>query len=228
MPECFLCFGNFPYQDINLVPAFEKNGYITFGSFNNAAKFTIEGIGMWSEVLRRVEDSKILIKSQWLDQVITKENILSEFEKNGIDRSRILLQGFLDNKNDHLEFYNNIDIALDTFPYNGTTTTCEALWMGVPVITLLGKKHAQRVSYSILKNIGHEELVAESEKEYIKIACDLATNQNSLRALKESISKDLKSSILCNPDRFTRQLEHIYLNVWDKYISGNDRSINSD
>jgi len=220
MPECFLCFGSFLNQDIDPVPAFERNGYITFGSFNNTAKLTREGIGVWSEILHRVANSVILIKAVWLDQEIAKENILMEFESNGVERHRVHLHGNIDQKIDHLGFYNKIDIALDTFPYNGTTTTCEALWMGVPVIALVGNKHVQRVSYSILKNIGHAELVAHSEKEYIDMACELASNRELIRELRNRLPDDLSKSILCNPDRFTRQLEQVYLDIWDKYIGG--------
>lgn len=220
MPECFLCFGDFPGQKIELVTAFERNGYVTFGSFNNTAKLTTEVITVWASILHRVQKSKILIKAFWLKDEIARENIYQEFERNGIERHRIQLLGIRKSKTDHLSLYNDIDIALDTFPYNGTTTTCEALWMGVPVITLLGKLHAQRVSYSILKNIGHEELVAQNEKEYIDIACDLAANQEFLRALRKRIPQDLSNSILCNPERFTRQLEQVYLNAWDKYSGG--------
>lgn len=219
MPECFLCFGGFPSQNIDLVPAFEKNGFITFGNFNNVGKLTKEGIGVWSQIMNHVNDSMIVFKNGWLGQEITRENILSEFERNGIDRERVRLQQYLDKKVDHLGFYNNIDIALDTFPYNGTTTTCEALWMGVPVVTLVGKKHAQRVSYSILKNIEYDELVAKNEKEYIDIACHLASSPEILKDIKNKIPDNLSQSILCNPGKFTKQLEQLYRGTWSKYVN---------
>src|SRR5690606_1049500 len=104
----------------------------------------------------------------------------------------------------------------DTFPYNGTTTTCEALWMGVPVVTLVGKAHAQRVSYSILKNIGVEETLAWSEAEYAEIAVGLAQDLASLSALRGRIPEALKGSILCDPARFTRQLEDLYRSMWNE------------
>ena len=125
----------------------------------------------------------------------------------------------MDSTVDHLDLYNNVDIALDTFPYNGTTTTCESLWMGVPVVTLAGKKHAQRVSYSILKNIGHSELAATNEEEYINIACQLASDPDLLRTIRSKIPNDLSNSILCNPERFTKQLEQIYTDIWNRYLA---------
>jgi len=218
MPESFLCFGNFSKQDIHPAPPIEKNGFITFGSFNHVGKLTEEAISVWSEILRRKPDSVILFKHWAVADETTRENILTEFEKNLIERGRIRFNNYLEKKTSHLEFYNNIDIALDTFPYNGTTTTCEALWMGVPVVTLVGKKHAQRVSFSILSNIGHAELAAKSEKEYIETACELASDPDRLRTLRSGMRSDLSKSILCNPEKFTMQLEDIYLNVWNRYL----------
>jgi len=218
MPESFLCAGGFSSRDVDPISAFEKNGYITFGSFNAVSKLNSEVIRTWSEIMHLVSNSVINLKGAGLETEVTRKNILSEFERNGIAQERVQFQAFLDKNADHLNHYNNIDIALDTFPYNGTTTTCEALWMSVPVVTLIGKKHVQRVSYSILKNIGHEELAAKSAKEYVDIASRLAANPDYLRTLRSKISIDFSSSILCNPEKFTGQLEGIYSSIWSKYL----------
>ncbi|MEE8428324.1 MAG: hypothetical protein V3S33_02320, partial [Gammaproteobacteria bacterium] len=113
-------------------------------------------------------------------------------------------------------------IALDTFPYNGTTTTCEALWMGVPVITLVGEAHVQRVSYSILTNIGKPELAAHTESEYIEKATRLATSDVELKEIRADIGEKLRSSILCDSLKFTRQLEAAYRDIWGRYIENSE------
>jgi len=218
LPECFLSFGSFQDQDIHKTSAFERNGYITFGSFNNIRKITQAAIRCWSDILNRVPDSRLVLKTNWLDSDFTRKNLGDEFRKYNISEDRIELLGHIVSKDSHLDYYNNIDIALDTFPYNGTTTTCEALWMGVPVVTLVGKMHAQRVSYSILKNTGLEELAAHDEREYVDLAAGLAHDLGRLGELRGEVPEKLRSSILCNPEKFTRQLEHAYREIWERYI----------
>ena len=112
---------------------------------------------------------------------------------------------------EHLNLYNSIDIALDTFPYHGTTTTCEALWMGVPVITLVGDVHAQRVSYSILKNLGLDELIGYTGDQYVQLASSVAHDRDRLNELRTEIPERLNSSILCDVDRFVGQFEQALL-----------------
>lgn len=214
MPESFLCFGGFPEQSINPVSPMIRKGHVTFGSFNNISKLTPKTICVWSKILKRVEKSRLVIKSGRADNVHIINNVQREFAKYDISEDRILLHGFKDNRNDHLDFYNEIDIALDTFPYSGTTTTCEALWMGVPVVTFVGNVHAQRVSYSILKNIGIEDTIAYSEEEYINIAVSLANNQAEYERLRQQIPVKIRKSILCDPCRFTIQLEQTYERAW--------------
>ncbi|MDH5766321.1 MAG: FkbM family methyltransferase [Gammaproteobacteria bacterium] len=223
LPDSFLCFGKFIDVQINENPPVERNGYITFGSFNNINKLTREVIKIWSDLLARVHESILIIKSGNADKQYIKINILSEFEKHGISSERIKLMSFYKSKKDHLASYNEIDIALDTFPYNGTTTTCEALWMGVPVVTLIGESHAQRVSYSILKNIGYEETLALSEQDYITKAVDLVKDINKLKTAKNNVSSLIRRSILCDAKKFTSNLEQAYIDMLrDKSLSRNN------
>ncbi|MFQ5469338.1 MAG: sulfotransferase domain-containing protein [Gammaproteobacteria bacterium] len=219
MPESFICFGEFNDREISSELAAKRNGYITFGSFNNVGKITPTAIRVWSEILNRVEGSRLIVKSGNVEQSQIQKNVINEFAKYGIHEDRLELRGYHVEKNNHLDYYNEVDIALDTFPYNGTTTTCEALWMGVPVLTLVGDVHAQRVSYSILKNIGIEEIIAYSEEQYIDIALQLANDIERLEKLHKLIPVQLKSSILCDPDRFTRQLETLYQDAWKEKMS---------
>ncbi len=165
-------------------------------------------------ILQQVPGSRLVIKARLAGEAVVQENIRREFARHGIEAQRVELRGFTESRESHLDSYREIDIALDTFPYNGTTTTCEALWMGVPVVTLVGRVHAQRVSYSILKNIGIEETVAETEAAYIEKAVSLARAPALLEALRARIPGALRASILCDPQRFTRQLENLYRQAW--------------
>ncbi len=219
LPECFLCFGCFEEQAINKTSPFEKNGYITFGSFNNLAKLSPSTLRAWAEILERVPDSRLLIKAKGGDDSRVRENIKAEFTRQGGMVERLTLVGRLDSRSAHLDYYNRIDIALDTFPYNGATTTCEALWMGVPVITYAGQAHAQRVSYSILQNIGITEIIATDADQYIDIAARLAADTSELQRLRAEIPGKLRRSILCRPERFIRQLEAAYAGVWEEYLN---------
>lgn len=230
MPESFLCFGSFADRPIDVIPAFERRGHITFAAFNHIRKLNPEIIRVWSEILKQVPDSILVLKGSRVSIEGVQNNIYKEFSRHGIDRERLDFRGFTGLKVTYLDFYNQVDMALDAYPYNGTTTTCEALWMGVPVITLVGKEHAQRVSYSILKNIGIEDTITFSEEEYIEKAVELATNSNMLRELRKRIPDAIRNSILCNPEKFTRQLEDLYRQAWVKkgYVLPVIDSVNSD
>jgi predicted O-linked N-acetylglucosamine transferase (SPINDLY family) len=123
----------------------------------------------------------------------------------------------LPDSNAHLALYNRIDIALDPFPYNGTTTTCEALWMGVPVIALRGDRHAARVSASLLTAIGMNDLVADTVEGYVEIAVALAGNPASLHELRRSLRSRMLASPLCDDAGFARKVEHAYRTMWRRW-----------
>ncbi|MDH5189961.1 MAG: tetratricopeptide repeat protein [Gammaproteobacteria bacterium] len=214
MPESFLCFGGFIEQEIKPELPLQRKGYVTFGSFNNVSKLNTEIIKVWSDILHKVPDSKLVIKAGNVEKDYIQKNIRGEFIKHGIHEDRLELKGFNKDKGTHLDYYNEIDIALDSFPYQGTTTTCESLWMDVPVVSLVGKLHAQRVSNSIYKNIGVEDCLAYTEDEYIQIAVSLATDVKKNAKLRKKIHTRLRESILCNPERFTKQLEDLYKSAW--------------
>jgi predicted O-linked N-acetylglucosamine transferase (SPINDLY family) len=139
------------------------------------------------------------------------------FTREGIIADRIELLPWNVLTKGHLDTYNHIDIGLDTFPYNGTTTTCEALWMGVPVITLAGNTHASRVGTSLLSNIGLPELIAETADEYVEIAVNLAVDVQRLQALRGSLQEMMAQSPLTDAKRFTGNLENCYRIIWEKW-----------
>ena len=134
-------------------------------------------------------------------------------EKCDINKDRVELVGHTKTRFEHLSLYGKVDIALDTFPYNGTTTTCEALWMGVPVITLIGKKHASRVGYSLLTAAGYADWVAKNRKEYLQIAKRLASNPDILAECRINQRGMIRQSILCDANGFVKDMESIYIDL---------------
>jgi predicted O-linked N-acetylglucosamine transferase (SPINDLY family) len=210
MPNCFLCYlPDRESPEVGHLPAL-KSGHVTFGSFNNFAKVNPDMIALWSDILKAVPGSRLLMKAKSLSDRSTREYVTEMFIQKGIPADRFELLGWESSSKGHLEIHNRIDIALDTFPYHGTTTTCEALWMGVPVITLTGKTHASRVSTSLLTNVGLHEFVAASQEEYVGKAVGLANDISHLQSLRNSLRNMISESPLMNAKRFTIQLENCY------------------
>jgi len=137
-----------------------------------------------------------------------------KFREHGISPERLDLLGLVSRRDNHLAMYSRIDIGLDTFPYNGTTTTCEATWMGVPVISLLGDRHASRVGASILHHVGLPELLAASEGEYVEMACSLATDRQRLISIRAELRQKMRESVLMDTELFTQSLENAYRDMW--------------
>ncbi len=219
LPHGFLCYKPpTGCPDVRDLPA-SASGFITFGCFNNSSKISNKTIGIWSEILHLVPDSRLILKATALSDAPTKNYVLGLFEQKGICADRIMLFGNILLKEDHLDLYNSVDIGLDTFPYNGTTTTCEALWMGVPVIALKGDIHISRVSYSILSNIGLDELVAESSDEYVKKAVNLAGNIEKITSLRKNLRTIMKNSFLMDKANFTITLEKEFRAMWQRWCN---------
>lgn len=210
LPDGFLCYAP-PDQapTVGPLPCL-RNGYITFGSFNNLPKITAEVIALWSGLLQCLPNARLLLKSRQLADKPTRDNLLERFAAHGIPADRILLAGRVKNMCEHLALYNRVDIGLDPFPYNGTTTTFEALWMGVPVITLGGDRHAARVGASILSRLGLIELVAGTKDRFLKIGTDLALDTPKLAHLRAHLRRRLTRSPLCDAARFTGTIESVY------------------
>ena len=219
MPECFSCFkppSNAPH--VSTLPAVAR-GTITFGSFNNFAKITPEVMRVWIAILARVPGSRLVLKNWCLDNDRMKTFMLEAFTRCGATTGQVELWNPNTSNVDHLNCYNSIDIGLDPFPYNGTTTTCDALWMGVPVITLAGVSHVGRVGVSQMSNLGLQELIARDTDHYVDIAIALATDVPRLAALRGGMRVRVSASPLMDAPRLTKNLETAYDNMWSVYLS---------
>jgi protein O-GlcNAc transferase len=219
MPESFLCY--LPEKDspeVSALPAL-ASGHITFGSCNNFSKVSSEAIDLWTTILRSIPGSRLIMKAKSLSDDSVRDYVMDMFTTRGIPAGRIDLLSWEPSIKGHLDTYNRIDIGLDTFPYNGTTTTCEALWMGVPVITLSGVSHASRVGVSILSNIGLGALIAKTKEEYLAIVMNLAGDPKRLSELRESLRGMMIRSPLTNAKRFVLALENSYRSMWLKWCS---------
>ena len=223
LPKGFLCYGppeNAP--DVSGMPAC-NNGHITFGSFNNLPKINPEVIALWSRLLDQIADSRLLLKSKQFADEYIRQRFLDLFSAFGIAAARLTLLPRVDSTEGHLAIYHQVDISLDPFPYNGTTTTCESLWMGVPVITLRGDRHAGRVGASILTRMGLKDMVAESQDQYVRIGIELAQNMTALENLRSGLRSRMRSSALCDSRAFTRTMENTFQKVWRYWCQENDQ-----
>jgi predicted O-linked N-acetylglucosamine transferase (SPINDLY family) len=149
-----------------------------------------------------------------MDRESNREEILEKFTQHGIEPDRIEFMGYVENRLEHLKIFNQVDLSLDSFPYNGTTTTCESLIMGVPVVTRAGKDHRSRVSASQLSALKLEELIAAGEEDYIEIAVALANDRTRLSTLSEGLRERMLSSPLMDAAGFTRELEAGFRQIW--------------
>ena len=219
LPHGFLCYQ--PPRDcpeVNPSP-FLQTRQVTFGSFNNLAKVNPELIGRWAEILKAVPESRLIIKSKPLVDVDTCKYVHGLFQQNGVEANRVELLGWLPDKTQHIALYARVDIALDTFPYHGTTTTCEAMWMGVPVIIQAGQAHVSRVGVSLLSSVGLEELIAESAEDYIQKAVDLANNVEWLSELRANLRSRMQAAPLTNAELIAHSLEDAYRTVWRRFCA---------
>jgi predicted O-linked N-acetylglucosamine transferase (SPINDLY family) len=215
LPECFSCYqppGDAP--EVSGLPAREK-GYVTFGSFNNLAKITPEVKAVWAKILQAVPGSRLTLKNPALGENATRQAMRQAFTELGIAPERLELLGHEQSQRAHLERYRSIDIGLDPFPYNGATTTCEALWMGVPVVVLAGGTHAGRVGVSQMSNLGLTDLIGHTPEEYIATASRLATDLEHLSALRAGLRTRMAASPLTEARRFTNNLEQAYRVMWN-------------
>ena len=217
LDDGFLCYqGDDSIPVISSIP-FDQKGYFTFGSFNNNVKITSEVIKVWADILLSVPNAKLIMKSNQLSDQHTKIRCQEMFSAQGIAPDRLILSGMLPSATDHMAYYGEVDLALDPFPYNGTTTTFEALWMGVPTLTYSGNVHACRVGASIVSRIGLEDYVAYSPEDYIALAVKKSSSLNELRQLRRSLRSRMLSSKLCDSAAFAHQIETAYQNMWRVY-----------
>jgi predicted SAM-dependent methyltransferase len=224
LPSGFLCYQP-PADCPEVAPARQSNGHgVTFGSFNNLAKVPAM-VPVWARLLKALPDSRLALKAYGLSAQSAREALSAQFAENGIAGDRLVLLPPEATVGAHLSRYAEIDVALDTFPYNGTTTTCEALWMGVPVVTRAGKSHVSRVSASLLARVGLGDLVAQTEDEYVEKALALARNAERRRELRGGLRRRMRASPLLDAAAFTRGLESAYVEMLDRYAKEEDKSM---
>jgi len=217
LPETFLCFlPDKDSPDIGPLPVL-TTGHITFGSFNNFSKISPDVFRGWHTILKKVPAARLIMKAKSLADETVREYVMSLFRDEGITDDRVELLSWTKSPQEHLDLYNRIDIALDTFPYNGTTTTCEALWMGVPVVTLQGDIHASRVGSSLLSNVGLPKLIAGNQEEYVDISVALAHDRERLKTFRKSLRDLMARSPLTDSKRFTATLEMHYREIWRQW-----------
>ncbi|MBO4779760.1 MAG: hypothetical protein J5497_03890, partial [Selenomonadaceae bacterium] len=210
MPHSHICYEpDIPYEPADNPPCL-ANGYVTFGSFNNFSKITDSILCVWKKILDAVPNSRLLLKTVIFDTDDGKNFVIELLEKFGIDSSRVEMRGYTAN---HMREYDDVDIALDSFPYTGGVTTCEALYMGVPVISLYGDRHGTRFGYSILKNVGLDELIVSSYDEYISRAVALANDWELIDLLRKNLRGMMKRSPLMDGVSYVRAAEKIFAEI---------------
>ncbi|HVT90029.1 MAG TPA: tetratricopeptide repeat protein [Tepidisphaeraceae bacterium] len=215
LPQCFLCFRPADNAPPPRQLGRDDPSTIIFGSFNNFAKVSPQTLSLWANVLAAVPNSRLLLKAECLGESTVQQALRSDFAAYGVDPARIDTLGREPSFLKHLETYHRIDIGLDTFPYHGTTTTCEALWMGVPVVTLAGHAHVSRVGVSLLNAIGLPELIARHPDEFTTIAAELARDHARRRRISSvQLREQIRSSVLMDSKSFVAGLEEIYRKVW--------------
>jgi len=191
-----------------------SNGFVTFGSFNNFAKVSDDVLYMWRAILDGVPRSRLILKGKIFSLDDGKAIVKEKFRKMSFPLDRVEFRPY---SPDYLEQYKDIDIALDTFPYTGGTTTCEALYMGVPVITFRGKTHGARLGASILNSADVKELIAASPMDYVKKAIQLSRRKELIAAYHVGLREHVKFSALMDGQKYLRELEKIYRDVWKDF-----------
>lgn len=218
LPGCFINYHPPLHPpDVEPLPCL-KNGFITFAAFNNLAKVNQPLLEQWSEILKQTPGSILVLKDKLFGADLElKREWLDHFACQGITADRVRIIGNPGTVHDYLTLFSQHDIALDAYPYTGTTTTCESLWMGVPVVTLAGPTHVTRVSASILTNIGVSELIAESPEQYISLAIELANDQNRLQQYRRKLRSMMQESSLMDCEGFARKMEAAYRDIWQRW-----------
>lgn len=213
----FLCFDPLvAAPEVGPLPA-QAQGAVTFASFNNLAKVHELVIETWSKILARLPQARLFLKSPTLSDPLTRKRFKEQFQRAKVNPAQVKILDFAPTRAQHLGTYNQVDIALDPFPYNGTTTSCEAMYMGVPIITLLGDRHCGRVGASLLHRVGLPELIAKDLEEYVEFAVNLSHDLVGLQKIRKNIRSMMLNSPLCDRQGFARTMEQTYRTAWRKW-----------
>jgi predicted O-linked N-acetylglucosamine transferase (SPINDLY family) len=212
---CFLCYSPFADAPPPAMPA--QGTPFTFGSFNLAAKVREQTVELWSAALARVPGSRLLLKSKSISDPALLGRLMARLQAGGIDASRVDVAPYTKTNAEHLALYSRVHVALDCTPYNGTTTTCEALWMGVPVVCIAGDRHAARVGASLLHAAGCGEFLARTPAEFAQIAAGLAQDQGRLAALRSSLRARLAASPLMDQPAYAARFHAALRECWREH-----------
>lgn len=213
LPHGFLCFPEYEGAPaVTPTPALET-GTVTFGSFNATPKMNDRVIRIWSEIIKKVPNSRLLLKSSYIEPEVV-ENMKQRFFDHGLSEEQLVLSPWSPGKIEHLGRYAAMDINLDPFPYNGTTTTMEATFMGVPTVTLRGDRHSALVGVALNTRFGAPELVAESEEDYIALAVSLAGDLDKLNGLRLGLRDRMRASEMMNAQNFAADVSHALREIW--------------
>jgi predicted O-linked N-acetylglucosamine transferase (SPINDLY family) len=194
---------------------YDKNNHVTFGCFNNFIKISDNVIKIWSEILDKT-NSKLILKSSMYDDLEIRERLLNKFPNDITDKKRIVILARQKEKQDHIKLYNKMDIGLDTFPYPGVTTTFEAIWMGVPILTMKGNNFTSRCGESINNNLNLKEFIADDENDYVEKAINFTKKIKTIKNLKINLREKAKNSPLFKTKDFTNQFCNELKNLWIK------------
>ncbi len=216
MPNTRLCWSPPEFMPALSDSQINSKNFLTFGSFNRPEKITPEVIKVWSDILNQTSNTKLLLKNHAFKYVDTKQYFINCFKSHGVDCDRIEFRRDSSYEN-LLKEYNDIDIALDTFPFNGGATTCDSLYMSTPIIALMGDRMISRQTASILTSVGLDDFIAESKDGYVKIAVSWSKKMNELSALKGNVREIFLASPVCDAINFTLDLEKIYYEVWNDW-----------
>ena len=219
----FIC-----YRPPEFAPAVQplpalSQGRVTFASFNNSLKINVRLIRMWAKILQRLPQAQLLLKFGGGDDEQVRALYLEQFRSLGVAEDRVRIIGRLPVAA-HLDLYNQVDIALDSFPYHGTTTTCEALWMGVPTLSLIGQHHVSRVGLSLLSRVGLEVFSAHTEQEYLDKAVSFAQQTAHLSTLRPGLRARVWHSPLCDNQAYARCVEEAYQRMWQCWCKTHERT----
>ncbi|MDA1014942.1 MAG: tetratricopeptide repeat protein [Planctomycetota bacterium] len=216
LPDGYVCYEAPAYAaDVSTLPAID-NGYVTFGSFNKPSKLNDDVLVLWADILSRIPDSRLLLKFRGMTDRQVTLRIRGVFVDRGIDAERLQFVDATPNP-EHLAWYRNVDIGLDPFPYSGGLTTCEAMWMGVPVVTLGGETFASRHSLSHLSNVGLDSAIASTPADYVERASSLCEDLARLAVVRRGLRQEMSGSPLCDGKRFAESFEQACRQIWSDW-----------
>jgi predicted O-linked N-acetylglucosamine transferase (SPINDLY family) len=218
LPHSQWCYRPFLPVDGAGTPPCLKNGYLTFGSFNQALKISHATRRLWAEILERVPDCRLVILGVGTGRA--EAELLADLAREKADRARITIRPYV-SLEDYFRSFDAVDVALDTTPYSGGTTTLDALWMGVPVITVPGSRPSSRSAASILTTAGLAEWVAPTSEDYVRLAVESSRDRALLAGLRGSLRAKLQRSPLMDEERFVRDLEAVYREMWRRWCGSN-------